>query len=360
MKRYEARLNHDLNAIQKRVAGIADAVRAAVNEAVTGLETFDKERLYRVILDDHPINRESRAIDAMCHTFVARHLPAAGPLRFVSSVLRLNIGLERIGDYAVTMGRVGVQLNQPVPENLMNNIRELADQTIHMLRTATRAFLEENAELARETKPIAKEIDVVYDRMFHNIVTADDGRPRTEVVRILTILDQIERVSDQAKNICEEAVFVATGETKKPKVYKVLFVDRTNTLVSQLAVAMARKAFPESGEFKAAGWEPGSALDPALERIGNKLGLDVDELEVKEFGQLVQFPAKHHVIVTLVPTDDAELPQIPFHSILEKWNLGPRPTGDEASVDARLEDLSRDLRAHIRDLMVTLRGEDAC
>ena len=360
MKRYEARLNHDLNAIQKRVAGIADAVRAAVNEAVTGLETFDKERLYRVVLDDHPINRESRAIDAMCHTFVARHLPAAGPLRFVSSVLRLNIGLERIGDYAVTMGRVGVQLNQPIPENLMKDIRELADQTISMLRTATRAFLEENADLARETKPIAKEIDVVYDRMFHNIVTADDGRPRTEVVRILTILDQIERVSDQAKNICEEAVFVATGETKKPKVYKVLFVDRTNTLVSQLAVAMARKAFPESGEFNAAGWEPGNAIDPALARIGDQLGLETDELEIKEFGQLVQFPAKHHVIVTLVPTDDTELPQIPFHSILEKWNLGPRPDGSDAEIDTRLEELSRDLRAHIRDLMVTLRGEDAC
>ena len=79
MKRYEARLAHDLNAIQKRVAGIADAVRAAVNEAVVGLETFDKDRLYDVILNDHPINRESRAIDAMCHAFVARHLPAAGP-----------------------------------------------------------------------------------------------------------------------------------------------------------------------------------------------------------------------------------------------------------------------------------------
>jgi phosphate transport system protein len=360
MKRYEARLNHDLNTIQQRVAGIADAVRAAVNEAVTGLETFDKERLYGVVLNDHPINRESRAIDSLCHTFVARHLPAAGPLRFVSSVLRLNIGLERIGDYAVTMGRVGVQLNQPIPPELMSDIRELADQTIYMLRTATRAFLEEDAELARETKPIAKDIDVVYDRMFHNIVTADDGRPRTEVVRVLTILDQIERVSDQAKNICEEAVFVATGETKKPKVYKVLFVDRTNTLVSQLALAMARKAFPASGEYSAAGWEPGEALDPALDRIADTLGLDIDGLEINEFSDLTQFPAKHHVIVTLVPTENTTLPQIPFHSILEKWNLGPRPEGDDDTIDARLEDLSRDLRAHIRDLMVTLRGEDAC
>jgi len=359
MKRYEARLAHDLNAIQQRVAGIADAVRAAVNEAVIGLETFDKDRLYDVILNDHPINRESRAIDTMCHAFVARHLPAAGPLRFVSSVLRLNIGIERIGDYAVTIGRVGAQLNQPIPEPLMADIRELADQTIHMLRTATRAFLEEDADLARETKPIAKDIDVVYARMFHNIVSADDGRPRTEVVRVLTILDQIERVSDQAKNICEEAVFVATGETKKPKVYKVLFVDRTGSLVSQLAKALANKAFPESGIFHAAGWEPVDDLHPALSRIADKLALDTEDAKVRAFGDLTMSPAKYHVIVTLVPTDDTVLPDIPFHSILQKWNLGPRPTGDDATIDARLDDLSRDLRAHIRDLMVTLRGEDA-
>ena len=359
MKRYEARLAHDMNAIQQRVAGIADAVRDAVNEAVTGLETFDKERLYNVILNDHPINRESRTIDAMCHAFVARHLPAAGPLRFVSSVLRLNIGLERIGDYAVTMGRVGAQLQKPIPAPLIADIRELADQTIHMLRTATRAFLEEDAELARETKPIAKEIDGVYDRMFHNIVSADDGRPRTEVVRVLTILDQIERVSDQAKNICEEAVFVATGETKKPKVYKILFVDRTNGLVSQLAKALAQKAFPESGIFHSAGWAPGEQIDPALGRIANKLALDIEDFEVREFSDLTRSPAKYHVIVTLVPGVDTALPEIPFHSILQNWNLGSRPEGDDAAVDARLDDLSRDLRAQIRDLMVTLRGEDA-
>ena len=359
MKRYEARLAHDMNAIQQRVAGIADAVRDAVNEAVTGLETFDKERLYNVILNDHPINRESRTIDAMCHAFVARHLPAAGPLRFVSSVLRLNIGLERIGDYAVTMGRVGAQLQKPIPAPLVADIRELADQTIHMLRTATRAFLEEDAELARETKPIAKDIDSVYDRMFHNIVSADDGRPRTEVVRVLTILDQIERVSDQAKNICEEAVFVATGETKKPKVYKILFVDRTNGLVSQLAKALAQKAFPESGIFHSAGWAPGEQIDPALDRIADKLGLDIEDFEVREFSDLTRSPAKYHVIVTLVPAEDTALPEIPFHSILQNWNLGSRPEGDDATVDARLDDLSRDLRAQIRDLMVTLRGEDA-
>jgi protein-tyrosine-phosphatase len=241
----------------------------------------------------------------------------------------------------------------------MADIRELADQTISMLRTAIRAFLEENAELARQTKPIAKEIDAVYDRMFHNIVATDDGRPRAEFVRVLTILDQIERVSDQAKNICEEAVFVATGETKQPKVYKILFVDRTNGLVSQLAKALAIKAFPESGVFHAAGWDIGPSINPALARIADKLGLDVEDAAVRSFSELTQSPAKYHVIVTLVSTEDTKLPQIPFHSILQNWNLGPRPEGDQAEIDARVDELSQNLRAHIRDLMVTLRGEDA-
>ena len=67
------------------------------------LLTRDRELAAEVILGDLPINREVRAIDALCHAFVARHLPSAGHLRFVSSVLRLNVELERIGDYAVTI-----------------------------------------------------------------------------------------------------------------------------------------------------------------------------------------------------------------------------------------------------------------
>ena len=359
MKHYEARLAHDLAAIQTRVAGMADAVRAAINEAVVGLETFNRARLYQVILDDHPINRESRAIDSMCHAFVARHLPAAKHLRFVSSVLRLNIGLERIGDYAVTMGRVGVQLEKAPSEALLNDIRELADLSLGMLRDATRAFLEQNPELAKETRPLAKDIDVVYARMFQNMVDEAGGRSLIQVVRLLTIIDQLERVSDQAKNLCEEAVFVATGETKKPKIYKVLFVDRTNSLVSQLAVGMARKAFPESGEYQSAGWAISDALHPGLERAGERLGIDTTDAAVQDFVSLVDGPNDFHVIVSLVPTDDVELPKIPFRSIFLQWNLGPAPTGEADLQDARLDEIAREMRVRIRDLMVTLRGEDA-
>ena len=99
---YEARLQADLDAIRRRVDVVGQRVLHATRESIAGLLTGHKARCYDVCLADREINRETRAIDVLCHEFVARHYPAAGHLRFVSSVLRLDVALERIGDYAVT------------------------------------------------------------------------------------------------------------------------------------------------------------------------------------------------------------------------------------------------------------------
>ena len=47
---------------------------------------------------------------------------------------------------------------------------------------------------------------------------------------LLSALNHLERISDQAKNICEETLFTITGETKAPKVYKILFLDQAGVM----------------------------------------------------------------------------------------------------------------------------------
>ena len=71
-----------------------------------------------VVLGDLVVNRRVRKLDSKCHAFVARHLPSAGHLRFVSSVLRLSIALERVGDYAVIIARELAQLESPPPQQV--------------------------------------------------------------------------------------------------------------------------------------------------------------------------------------------------------------------------------------------------
>jgi len=352
MKHYEARLQADLNLIRHRAGALAEGVRGAVSGAVNALIAGDSGAMYDLILGDGAYNRETRGIDAACHAFVARHVPAAGHLRFVSSVLRMTISIERIGDYAVTICRVGVHMDKDLSEQVVNDLTSLSDQASKMLKVATQAFLEGDADLARQTKKLAKAIDVTHDRVLVDILEGKTGQSMHDVARLLTVFDKLERVSDQAKNICEEVVFITTGETKVPKHYQILFLGSDGTFMVPLATALASRAFPDSGTYASAALNPGEAYSPLLGELSNLVAMNIPEGAPEPLVPLAPSPARYHVIVA-INVDEGGLPSIPFHSILQKWQID-RPTDLEGAKEA-----VNDLSAHIQSLMEALRGPDA-
>lgn len=360
MSRYEERLAADRSEIRTRVAAVGERVARAVDEAVDALLAADRSRCYAVVLGDLPINREIRAIDQRCHAFVARHLPSAGHLRFVSSVLQLNIALERIGDYAVTIAREGVKLMAPPPEVIASDMRHLKAEATALLRQAVRAFEEQNADLARATKPKAKQIERHYADTFRRLTREGDELPLADAFALLMVFSRIERVSDQAKNLCEETLFALTGETKPPKRYQILFVDARDTLIGPLAVALARKAFPASGEYSSAGYQAGDELAPELENIADKLSLDTSGLAPTQLKTDRETLEQFHVIVCLTPEASRHIPDVPYATVLLEWDL-PKLSAPDAgdSLDARLAEIAQRLGTEIQELMVTMRGEEA-
>ena len=106
MSHLEERMETDLNYIRDWVWNIGEDVEEALRDAKRLLVLKDAEKAYEIILGDHPINRASRRCDRLCHRFIARYLPGAGALREMASTIRINVILERIGDYAVALGHV--------------------------------------------------------------------------------------------------------------------------------------------------------------------------------------------------------------------------------------------------------------
>ena len=88
-------------------------------------------------------------------------------------------------------------------------------------------------------------LDIVYAELMAN----DDREAVKNVLAMFAVFTQLKRVADQAKNVCEETVFAATGDTKTPKIYNILFLDEDNSCLSQMAAAIARKNFPGSGVY---------------------------------------------------------------------------------------------------------------
>jgi len=331
---------------------LGNDVQSAVHSAVEAVVDADQDLAASIILGDHPINRATRDLDRRCHAFVARHLPSAGHLRFISSVMRILVAVERTGDYAVTVCRETLQINnRPTPE-IIKDIREVGAKVEQAFAKAMLSFVKGDVDLARESVEKTGETRSESTNVFEDLAqAAEQGSLTTrEAMALLVVLNRLERVGDQAKNICEETVFATTGETKHPKVYRVLFVDHTGARLAKMAECIARKGFPESGEFSSAGIEPAAEFDPQvasfLDERGHSLQGDAPTGLASSLKDLADF----HVVIDLKGGLRTKLEGIPFHTVLVRWELTP---GDE------LEPLYGQLSGYIRELMETLRGEDA-
>ncbi|MFC1661244.1 PhoU domain-containing protein [Gemmatimonadota bacterium] len=361
MTHYEERLEKDLRAIRSRVRKVSDHVERQIQDAVKALVEHDAELAGEVILQDRVVNRETRALDRACHSFVIRHLPVAHHLRFVSSVLRLDVALERVGDYAVTICRHSLRCSGPPPEPVARDIELVSQQARHALGQSIAAFHEEDVDKARAALGLAGQVDATHDKAFEDLVATGEehDRPVRDIFGFLRSLYSLLRVSDQAENIAQETLFAVAGETKDSKVYRILFVDRANDCRALLAEAYANKAFPDCGVFSSGGWDPMDSIRPELFSFLENHGLSAEGLHPKPVPDLLAEPKHFHVVIGLDAHSREKAGEIPFKTVFLNWDLGPCPFSEEdPDAEARLEEMYRRLAMKLGDLMDTLRGPD--
>jgi len=348
---YEKRLSQDLAAIAEKVTALGDAIDVAIADALTSLLTRDRRLAYQTVINDLPINRATREIDDACHALIVQHYPAARHLRYVSSVLRLTVAMERIGDYAVTIAREGVQLSIPIPPTFAGHVELIGEQSKRMLRKALAAFREQDAEAARSVMGMADQVEVTYDRIFSDLISERGDAGDRDVFSLLGAFNQIERVSDQAKNICEETVFVVTGQTKAPKVYRILFVDEANSCHSVLAEFIAVRAFPKSGRYDSAGWSPTSEFVPEVIQFCEGKGMRATKASPTALSD--RRLDEYHAVVCLRGDLLQHVERLPFHTSLLEWEI------PELSNGVSLEDVHQQISAEVAQLMTTMRGDGA-
>jgi len=360
MSHYEQRLEQDLNQIREQVAEVAEQVEIGLKDAMHALLSGNHKMAYATILGDLPINRRVRQIDQLCHSFIALHLPSAGHLRLISSIIRTNIELERIGDYAVTICRESVQMSQPPQGILADKLELISEESRHMLSQAIAAFKDGNAEAAKATKGMAAQIDHAFSSTFSDLTSEESGFDLKDLMRLFNIFHRLERVAAQAKNICEETLFAVTGETKAPKVYHILFLDEENSSLSQMAEAIAQRNYPNSGHYASAGRYAVTKLNPALTEFMQARGFDLHEHHPKTLDMTTSELNNLHVIVSLQDTVKNYIAEIPFHTVAMEWDVGTLPTGlNPEQTHQRQEELYREIAVRVQDLMQTLRGTEA-
>jgi phosphate transport system protein len=348
MSHLEQRMENDLNQIRETLWRIGDDVEHALRNAKKTLAIKDEELAYATVLGDHPINREVRECDRMVHRFSARYLPGAGPLREMTATLRVNIALERIGDYAVTICREALQLETALPERFSVRADELADESIAILADSRAAFRDGNSERAIALMKEARRVQAKMEGIYEDLFAADDRLDGRTMMAIFVVFNAFKRVADQSKNICDQVVYAARGIEKIPKVYRILFLDQPGSHAGQLAVAIGRKFFSQSAEFISATTGQSEPLDASLRYFLIEKGLPDEGIDSEPLDALRHELPDYHVIVSLGGKVSDYVPKMPFHSSALNWTL---PKG--ASPVERY----RALREEIGALVTLLAGE---
>lgn len=350
MSHFEERMNNDLTVIRDCLWKIGEDVEIALRNAKKVLILRDVELAYATVLADGPINRDSRECDRLCHTFIARHLPGAGPLRELASTSRVNVALERVGDYAVTICREALQLKTPLPAALSHRIDLLFDESIAILAESRKSFRDGNAESAIALMQMAKRVESGMDSLYQTLYAEDEHMDGATMMAIFVVFSLLKRVADQAKNICDQTVYAVKGIAKIPKTYRILFLDKTASGIAQLATAIGRKNYPQSGYFIPSTPGVSESISTELQQFLNQTGLPDEDLKTEHL-ELIEYDlGEFTVVVSLNGKVEDYLDEIPFHTTALNWDVS---TAADHSQQYRL------LRDEIQQLMTLLAGSEA-
>ena len=361
----EENLQQDIDLIRSKVAEMGELVEKALETCLGAIEQNDQQLAYVVILRDRHIDELEETLESLCQRFLIKHLPVASQMRFVYSVIKINTELERVGDYAKSIARRFLTVSDLGAQASYPKLIDIANLAIPFLRNALRAFSESDAELAKATREREKEraIDNLRYEIHHDLIQLhiQNKLPSEALVPLVTVVSCLERVANQASNICEEVLYMCTGEDLRheyQQVLRVLFVAEYDACRGQMAVGIGNALEPHRVLFSSAG-VASQPLDPKTVQFMVEKGIDISGQTSKYLNQILDLK-DYAIIVSLCEEAERALPSLSSRPVRINWEVQDpsKLEGTEEEVQAAYQNTYQFLERHIRELAQAILGDD--
>lgn len=206
---------HDkLQETELQLLTLGELAGVQVKRSVDALLTNDDRAAQQVIDGDDEIDTLYLRIDQEILGMLALQSPVAGELRLVSAILHSNLHLERVGDQAVNIAKMYLASNHlPGSPLLRQQIEEMGEIVVRMLRTAMEAFAKRDLELCQKLNEMDDPVDRL-NRVTHleALKLADDPGALDWGLHMNLVARALERVGDNAVDIGEQVAFLVTGD----------------------------------------------------------------------------------------------------------------------------------------------------
>jgi phosphate transport system protein len=199
--------------LQEEGALVLRALRGALN----ALEQRDHELADEVIAFDDDIDERYMRVEESVQSLLARQTPVASDLRLVLAILHINLHLERMADYCVTIAKLSKLVPDVEPSpRFVEGFEEMGSRCEEMIRVALDAF--ENRDLVGAESLV--ELDELVDRANRRVVgrileLGEAAAMREYGLRMVLVSRALERIGDHAVDIGEQIAYLLTAEFRE-------------------------------------------------------------------------------------------------------------------------------------------------
>ena len=192
-----------------------ELVVRSVQAATRALVEEDLELADEVIAFDDEVDDGYFAIEEGIQSLLARQTPVATDLRLVLAMLHVNLHLERMADYCVTVAKLTKLAATGSREpRIVASMAEMGVRAEEMTRVALRSFQHRDVSRAEALVDLDELIDRANRRLAEHVLELGADQ-REWGLRMLVVSRCLERIGDHAVDIGEQTAYLVTGEFRE-------------------------------------------------------------------------------------------------------------------------------------------------
>ncbi len=213
MRRTSTHYERELQDIKQNLLYLGAMTEKAIETVVASLLERRSDLAHAVIKGDAEIDRLDTEIEEQCIRLLALRQPIARDLRFITTAIKINGHLERIGDMAVNIAEKALELNEVPQLKPYIDMPRMAEIAREMIRGSLDAFVREDCQTANRIRRKDDEIDRLNEQIFRELLTfmLEDTRTIHRALLIMQVSKNLERMADHAKGIADMVVYMVTG-----------------------------------------------------------------------------------------------------------------------------------------------------
>jgi phosphate transport system protein len=214
IRRYDGELDY-LRYIILEMGGL---VVSQVGDAMAAFKNRDLGLAHTVVSHDGEVDRLEAKADQEIAKIIATRSPVSSDLRMIMAVSKSVSDLERIGDEAVRIADLVIQLfgteGGDPHRQMLRDVNRFGDMAMSGLRGSVEIFDVWDEEKAWKVIENHHRMEEEFQADLRRLITyvLEDYRNIGSAISVVLVIKALERIGHHAHNLAEYAVFQVYGE----------------------------------------------------------------------------------------------------------------------------------------------------